>query len=79
MLDSVFIHGTSEGGMGVMPIGNALHNLGVKVTAYPAAVPSYDFTKSMMYKMGEMCKMFCGHVVLPFIIHLLYCIVCFHG
>lgn len=47
-LDICFVAGGSEGGGAVMPISQALHEMGAQVTAYPGAVPSFDLTESVM-------------------------------
>ena len=49
-----FIQGSSEGSMSVMPVAHALHEIGVKVTAYPAAVPNYDLAKTAMKYMRKL-------------------------
>jgi len=48
IVDECYVAGTSEGAAGVLPIAEALHEIGVNVTAYPGAVPSFDLTESIM-------------------------------
>lgn len=46
--DECYVAGASEGAAGVLPVAQALHEIGAEVTAYPGAVPSFDLTESIM-------------------------------
>jgi len=45
---NVYVFGVSEGGTGVVPVGNAMHDLGAKVVAYPGCVPNNDYVSIIM-------------------------------
>ena len=54
MLDNAYVHGASEGGVATMPVAHRLHEMGVNVHAYPAAVPNY--VNGSLQMMKKMCK-----------------------
>jgi len=52
MLNNAYVHGASEVGVATMPVAHSLHEMGVNVYAYPAAVPNYvNESLEMMKKM----------------------------
>jgi len=53
MLDNAYVHGASEGSVATMPVAHRLHEMGVNVHAYPAAVPNYVNTDVEIMK--RMC------------------------
>lgn len=56
LLDDVFIQGVSEGGVGALPVGKGLFDMGVKVLAYPGTIPSLDFPTSILYRTFRMLE-----------------------